>query len=308
MNLKKYLGIAFLLGMLFIMGCGGEGDTGVATEGYYGCYNSDNSMIDAYFDEYAPLSSDTNTYQPGEEIDVNVILVNKMPDDLDENIVKVRLKGDAAIESIFTGAQIVNNPALYSVDTETCLTTEEEAVVGPIIYQPELSTKISKEIAALYCYEKPVEVHGYLFFTEEETEIGMNLPTGANPPSGVRVTLIEQNPVDVDRDSNTASLRFKIYIQNTGTGTVIESLDECFEYREMGYREELTLAVEGAYAQTECSQDVRLSRESREDVITCTVEGIDPSNLGPQASELIITLSDFAYEDEIASTTIWLEP
>ena len=84
-------------------------------------------------------------------------------------------------------------------------------------------------------------------------------------------------------------------------------MNECFEYRDAGYREEFTIDVKGAY-DIDCPDDVKLSRGDKTDVITCLVTGVDSTNLGAQASEISITLSGFAYEDVIPSTTIWLEP
>ncbi|MBT3984697.1 hypothetical protein HOD38_01680 [archaeon] len=306
MKLKNYTIAVILLGILFISGCGGQ--TTTTTEGYYGCFSGETSMIDAYFYEYAPFSSEASPYRPGEEIDVNVILENKMPEDLDAGKVMIRLKGDAAIESIFTGSSIVENPSLYSIDKDTCTVSDEEVELGPLLYEPELTTKITKEIAGTYCYEHPVEVHGYLFFTEDPTEVGVNLPSGANPPSGVQVTAIEQDPVDVSGDGQTATLRFKVYIQNVGTGTIVDTLDDCFAYRELGYRETLNVEVDTAYDEQDCTEEIRLSKDAQEDVITCEVTGIDPNNLGPQSSELTVTLNGFAYEDEITGVDIWLEP
>ena len=48
--------------------------------------------------------------------------------------------------------------------------------------------------------------------------------------------------------------------------------------------------------------------ETKEKIVDCEVTGIDASNLGKQASELSLTLTGFAYEDEISAVTIWLEP
>jgi hypothetical protein len=301
---KEYIFMIFLLGILFISGCGGETET--TTEGYYNCHSGDITMIDAYFYEYAPLSAAESPYQAGEEIDIEVILENKMPEDIDAGKVKVRLKGDAAIDSIFSGAQLATSSELYGIDKDTCTVSEDEVELGPIVYEQDLTTEITKEIAGLYCYEHDVEIHGYLYFTEETSEVGTNLPAGSNPPSGVQVTSIEQNLIDVDGD--TAEMRIKIYVQNVGTGTIVEGLDECFEYRELGYRETLHMEVDTAYEDSDCDQDIRLGSDDRMEIITCEVTGIDPQNLGPQASEITITLSEFAYEDEIASVDIWLEP
>ena len=150
-----------------------------------------------------------------------------------------------------------------------------------------------------------MEVHGYLYFTDDETLIGDNLPTGANPPAPVIVTSIEQNIVDVDED--TAELRFKIYIENVGAGTIVEGLNECFEYRETGYKEELTLSIKGPY-RPECPDGVKLSRDTLQDVITCKVYDIDKNNLGDTPAEIVITLDGFAYEEDLEEVDIWIEP
>ena len=166
---------------------------------------------------------------------------------------------------------------------------------------------MNKEITGLYCYEEPVVVKAYLYYTARAEEIGTNLPSGSNPASSVQVTQIEQNPVDIDQGEANGEMRFKIYLENVGTGIIVPSLNECFEYRDAGYREEFTIDVKGAY-DIDCPDDVKLSRGDKTDVITCLVTGVDSTNLGAQASEISITLSGFAYEDVIPSTTIWLEP
>lgn len=299
----KLIGLMVLL--LTIAGCTGE--TTSTMEGYYSCFGDDTTMIDAYFAEYAPMSSEANTYQPGEGIDVEVILENKMPIEISEGKVKVRLMGEAAVDTTFSGAKVVTNPELYAVDQQTCMINEEEIELGPISYLKNIDTKISKDIEGQLCYEMPVEVRGFLYFTEDETEIGETLPPGSNPPSGIQVTAIEQEIVDTDRDSSTGDLRFQIYIENVGEGIVVEDLDECFQYRETGYREEFDLSIEGPY-RPDCPDDVKLSRDTKEDVITCYIYDVDIDNLGDNANEITITLDGFAYEEDIDPVTIWLEP
>ena len=90
--------------------------------------------------------------------------------------------------------------------------------------------------------------------------------------------------------------------------TIVESLDDCFGYRDTGFDEELHISVTGAYDTIECPETVKLSRDERTDVVTCKITGIDVTNLGAAPSEITITMDEFAYEDEIPSTTIWLEP
>ena len=305
---KKMVMVFLLIGVLFIYGCEG-GQTVSSLQGAYAnCFGDNTQMISAAFESFAPVSSEENPYEPGEEIDITVVFESFYTEDIEENNVKARLTGDAALENIFSGASIQNGDTLYGIDTETCLTEDTELDIGPIIYQGDITTKVSKEITGLYCYAQPVVVKGYLYFTEDSTEIGENLPSGSNPPSSVQVTQIEQNPVDVDRDDNSGDMRFKIYLQNLGTGTIVESLDDCFGYRDTGYDEEFHISVTGAYDTIECPETVKLSRDERTDVVTCKITGIDVTNLGDAPSEITITLDEFAYEDEIPSTTIWLEP
>jgi len=303
---KKVLLFLFL-GMIFLYGCAPQTTTIGVTGAYANCYGDETQMVTAAFADFAPVSSQENPYQAGEDIDVEVVLTNKFTEDIETGKAKVRLTGDAAIPSIFSGAAEESADTLYAIDPETCLEETTEVGLGPIVYQGEISTAVSKEITGLYCYEQPVVVKAFLYYTADATEIGTNLPAGSNPPSGLQVTQIDQNPVDIDPGEAEGQMRFKLYLENVGTGTVIPSLDDCFQYRDAAYREEFKLDASGAYT-IECPEDVRLSRGEKTDVVTCLVTGIDSQNLGSQPSELTITLSGFAYEDSIPSTTIWLQP
>jgi len=305
---KKGAKVFFILGLLFLFACTPATQSSSIEGAYAGCYGDDPQMVTATFAAFAPVSSETAPYHPGEEIDIQVDLVNQNTQDIDDGNAKIKLTGDAAVSSIFSGAEVKStSTTLYAIDPETCLTDTSEVEIGPLKYQGEITTQISKEITGLYCYEAPVVVKAFLYFTDDSANIGDNLPSGSNPPSSVQVTKIEQNPVDVDRESNTAQLRLKLYLENVGTGTIVENLDSCFEYRDASYQEEFSLSVDGAYT-IECPDTVKLSRAEKLDVVTCKVTGIDVSNLGSQPSEMTITLSNFAYEDTIPSTTIWLEP
>jgi len=296
--------ILLLLAILFLYGCTTQAPSGVLGV-YANCNGDDTQMVTAAFADFAPVSLETSPYQAGEDIDVEVILVNKHSEDIDAGSVKVKLTGEAAMEDIFSGADVQEAEMLYAIDPETCLEEDTEIDMGPIVYEKTTTTTISKEITGSYCYAHDVVVKGFLYLTADATEIGDTLPTGSNPPSSVQVTMVEQNPVDVDADE--ASMRFKIYLENVGEGTIVEDLDECFEYRDTSYREEFTLTVDGPYT-TECPEDVKLSRGERTDVVTCKITDIDTTNLGDDPIEFTITLSGFAYEDEIPSTTIWVEP
>jgi hypothetical protein len=306
---KKWVMVILAATLLVLAGCTTSDKTSTSgvTGAYSNCYGDDSKMVSASFDQYLPLGSEDSPYQPGEEIDVTVLLTSYFSDDIDSGKAKVRLTGDAAISSIFSGAETESAETLYGIDIETCLTEESEAEIGPIIYQGDITTKVSKKITGLYCYEQDVVVKGYLYYTTDTSEIGDTLPSGSNPPSSVQVTQIEQNPVDVDGAS--ADLRFKIYLANIGEGTIVPALDECFEYRENSYREELTLTIDEPFAyNVECPSDIKLSRDEKTDVVSCKVTDIDTTNLGPNPSEITIRLSGFAYEDEIPSRTIYLEP
>ena len=307
MNSKKGVLIVLIIGLLLVTSCNTTKNTSGVTGAYATCYGDETQMVTAQFADFAPVSSQENPYTAGEDIDIEVILSNKYTRDIEAGKAKVRLTGDSAISSIFSNAKEVSASTLYMIDTATCLEETTEVDLGPIVYQGDISTPISKEITGLYCYEEPVEVKAYLYYTADATEIGTNLPAGSNPPSGIQVTQIDQGPVDVDTGEATGDMRFKIYLVNSGTGTIVPSLDDCFTYREASYREEFKLKVTGAY-NIECPEDVALSRGEKTDVVTCLVTGIDSSNLGTQPSEITITLSGFAYEDVIPSTTIWLEP
>ena len=122
----------------------------------------------------------------------------------------------------------------------------------------------------------------------------------------MQVTQIDQNPVDIDSGETTGEVRFKVYLENVGTGTIVPSLDDCFQYRDAGYREEFSISVDKT--NIDCPGDTKLSRGDKTDVITCLVTDIDSTNLGPEPREITITLSGFAYEDIIPSTIVWLEP
>lgn len=304
---KKVVLAVLAFALLLVSACTTETSSSGVQGAYARCFGDDPQMVTADFADFAPVSSEANPYQSGEDIDVEVVLTNLFSQDIPAGAAKARLTGDAAISSLFTGAKEVSADTLYAIDPETCLQETTELDLGPIQYQGEISTKIQKEITGLYCYQQPVIVKAFLYYTADANEIGETLPSGSNPPSSVQVTKVEQNPVDVDPGEAEGQMRFKIYLENKGTGTVVPSLDDCFQYRDTSYREEFKISVDGAYT-IECPEDVKLSRGDKTDVVTCLVSGIDSTNLGSQASEITITLSDFAYEDQIPSTSIWIEP
>lgn len=307
---KKSVIFLFLLGIALLSACTTQKTTSGVTGAYANCYGDETQMVTAAFADFAPVSSEANPYQAGDDIDVEVFLTNKYSGDIDAGKARVRLTGDAGPgETIFSGSREESSEVLYGIDSETCLEEITEVDVGPLVYGGEITTKISKELTGLYCYEEPVIVKAYLYFTTYAEDIGTTLPTGSNPPSSLQVTQIEQYPVDIDQGEATGQMRFKMYLENVGAGTIIPSLDDCFVGRDTGYREEFTISAEGSGSYTiDCPSDTKLSRGDKTDVVTCLITGIDSKNLGSQPREITITLSGFAYEDTIPSTTIWLEP
>lgn len=299
--MKKILAFTVLLStIIFLSGCKEE----EATAPSYYKYTGDKA-VEAKFLEGSPTSSEIDTYQQKENIEVVVELINRLTEEVEAGKVKVRLTGDAAIVTFFEGAREASNPKMFAIDPNTGVATPEEADLGPIKYVADLETKVQKKITGQYCYSIPVKVKANLFYTDKETEIGNNLPKGSNPPSSVQVTKIEQGTVN---RANGGELRFKVTVANIGTGTVIPGLSDCFQYREKTEREELKLAATGAYP-IDCGDGiVKLSREDKTRTMECKVTGIDMTLLGPDASELSLTLTDFAYEDELSPVTIWLEP
>ncbi len=130
----------------------------------------------------------------------------------------------------------------------------------------------------------------------------------SKPPSRVQVMAIEQRTVDPSNE-NTGDLKFTVTIQNTGTGIAMPSLNDCFRFRSRSEREVLKLSARGAYDIT-CENDgnVRLSRDTKSKTMNCVAHNVDLRNLGKDPSELTLTLSGFAYQEEIEPVTIWLEP
>ncbi len=305
MKLNSTLVIMILaVALLVLAGCEQQG-VGTVTGPY--SFPGDKA-ISAVFVKDAPVSMETDPYSPDEDVDVDVELTNHLPEDVQAGKVKVRLTGDAAITTFFTGAKEVSNPLLSGIDAESGATSPEEVVLGPIRYVGDLPTKTSKEITGQYCYSYPVKVKGFLYYTDRTEEIGVNLPSGSNPPSSVQVTAIEQRAVDVKSDGS-ADLKFKVTIANLGEGVVIGGMDDCFKHRERTAREVLKLSASGGYPiSCENSGEARLSRDTGRKTVDCTVSGIDPRNLGSQASELSLTQGDLAYQEDLEPVTIWLEP
>lgn len=297
--------VLFSLVVLVIAGCEGQTTDTSTIKGPYKA--TGNQLIAAKFATDYPISMEADPYQKGEPIDVVVELSNMHSEDIEAGRVEVRLAGDAAITTFFEGARQVAAPLLPKYDEIASVPSPEEVDLGPLNYVGELPTKVAKQITGQYCYEYPVKVKAFLYYTDSPTDIGTNLPSGSNPPSSLQVTAVQQQAVDV-RDG-VGKLKFRVTVKNVGSGTLIPSMNECFQYRGKREREFFTLEALGAYPIV-CENDgyVRLSRDTKEKIVDCEVTGIDASNLGTQASELSLTLTGFAYEDNIAPVTIWLEP
>ncbi|MDD4878234.1 MAG: hypothetical protein PHO02_04320 [Candidatus Nanoarchaeia archaeon] len=299
--MKNSIMFMAILGVLAMLAAGCTGPAG--STGYYK-YTGD-KMVTASFVRDAPVSLETAPYEKGDDIDVAVELTNKLPEDVPAGKVKVRLTGDATMPNFFTGAKEMLSPLLKKMD-ENGIANPDEIELGPIKFVGDVSGKITKTITGQYCYSYPVKVKANLFYTAKAEEIGSNLDSGSNPPSSVQVIAITQRPVDVT--NNVGELDFKVTIKNKGTGTVVASLGDCFKFRDRREKQELKLEAKGAY-NIECEKGgiVTLQEDTQEKIVDCTVKGIDPANLGKVPSELTLTLTNFAYEDEIAPVTIWLE-
>jgi len=305
-NLKHLIPVIFI-SLIFILGqtqCQKSQET--PASGYYQ-YTGDKA-VEARFVPNLPVSSSIDTYEPNEDIDVAVELTNRLTEPIPAGKVRIKLTGDAAVPNFFTGGdKVYTAPELPAIDPTTGGTSPEEVEIGPLRYVGDLSAKVSKKITAKYCYEVPIKVKANIFYTDSAQELSgkVNLPRGSNPPSRVKVVDIKQGVVDVK--DGEGELRFQITIKNTGDGTIIDSLDDCFKYRE-NHREKLKLKVTGAY-DIKCDDEVKFPRGGvKEKTINCKVTGIDPSNINSEPSELTIELYGFAYEEDIQPVTIWFEP
>jgi len=301
--MKKIAILLVILSLaILITGCD-SGTTNTGT-GYYKYTGP--QMIEAQFINDAPISMENAPYEQNENIDVVVQLTNKHAEEIPAGKVRVRLTGDAAMPNFFAGSKEGTNPILSGLDPETGASIPEEVDLGPIKYTNEVLGKISKTITGKYCYSHPVTVKANLFYTAKAEEIGTNLPSGSNPPSRVQVTAITQRPVDIRE--GVGSMKFQVTIANLGTGTIVPTLDDCFQYRGRREKETLTIDAMGAY-EIECEKEgeVTLLTETRSKTVDCIVSNIDPANLGDQPSELTMVLNNFAYEEDIAPVNIWLE-
>lgn len=294
-----------ILGLLLLVAACQPGET-TTVEGPYKFTGP--QAVEAKFVPGSPETLETNPYQKGEEIDAVVELTNRLTETIPAGNVRVRLTGDAAVPSFFSGSRESTNPEMLGIDEKTGQPTKEEVELGPVVYVGKLTTKISKKVSGQFCYSFPVRVKGFVYYTTKAEEIGTNLPESAKPPSRVQITALEQRTVD-PTDRTVGEVRLRVTVQNTGTGMAVPSLNDCFKFRGRAEREVVKLTAEAAYPVT-CDNDgvVRLSRDTKSRTVNCVIENVDLGNLGDEPSELTLTLNDFAYQEEIQPVTIWLEP
>lgn len=305
MNRKLVISnFVLLIGLLLLVGC-----TSTDTSSVEGPYKfTGPQAIEARFVPGQPETLETNPYQKSEQIDVVVELTNRLTEAIPAGNIKVRLTGDAAVPTFFTGAREAVNPEIDGIDLVTGQPSKEEVELGPILYVGDLTTKISKKLSGQSCYSFPVRVKGFLYYTIRAEEIGVNLAESSKPPSRVQVTAVEQRTVDA-KDANTGDLKFKVTVANTGSGLVLPSLNDCFKFRGRSEREIVQLTARGAYDIT-CDNNgvVTLARDTKSKVVNCVAHNVNLANLGKDPSELTLTLSNFAYQEEIEPVSIWLEP
>lgn len=295
--------LSLAVSLIFILGASQCPQSGTTVVGYYKCTGA--KAIDANFAVDAPESVEASPYGKGENIEVAVELTSRLTEEVAPGKVKVRLVGDAAIPTFFSGAKEATNQRLDAVD-ENCVASTEEVKLGPLKYIGEVTAKTSKNIKAQYCYEMPVKVRANLYYTDEVTEIGTNLPSGSNPASSVQVTAIQQERAKVE--GGKATMDFRVTIKSLGSGMLVNGLMDCFKYEERP-TEELNMKVEGAYPiSCENGGKVILKKSDKTRIVQCTVSGIEPSLLGPEPSDLKVTLDGFAYQEDISPVKIWLEP
>lgn len=300
-------GVLLLIGLLTVclalVGCteNGSSDTG---EGYYKYTGS--KAVEASFVEGSPYTSQANRYEEGENIDIEVELENRLTDDIPSGRIKVRLTGEAAISNLFSGAKTVTlSKQLDGIDEETGGGDTEIVELGPIKYVGDVTSLVKKTISGQYCYEVPIKVKANIYLTDKADDIGTTLPSGANPPSRVKVTNLRQEVVKVEGGKGT--LDFSITVNNGGSGTIVDSLSDCFEYRKRP-DEYVRVSVDGPYTITCEDKELRLKRDTKEGILDCEIKNIDASNLGPDPIEVTITLDGFAYEENLQPVTLWLEP
>ena len=92
---KKMVMVFLLLGVLFIYGSEGGQTTSTLQGAYANCFGDNQQMVSAGFEGYAPVSSEDNPYEPGEEIDITVVFESYYTEDIDSGNVKARLIDNA---------------------------------------------------------------------------------------------------------------------------------------------------------------------------------------------------------------------
>ena len=290
------------------------------TAGYY--TSTGDKTLDVAFEE--PLKNESNPYSINAPIPISVKITNKLPEDIPAGKVKIKLIGDASMPNFFSGANEPYIPTIKGIDSLTGNENSESVTIGPLQYAGDIveSAKIQKFIAGQYCYQIPLKIKAKLFYTPKSEYIGSNLNSGSNPPSPIQVTKIEQEPVIFNLEG-IGELKFDVTIKNLNPkinslvesgifshkgGNIISSISECFKFRDRREIQKLSLSAKGAYPVI-CDNfgEIQISRDTNEGTISCNVKNINSAELGKVSSDLTLTLEGFAYEEEIAPISIWIE-
>lgn len=303
--MEKRLSLIILaVSLVLITACSNLSGSSGSSSGYYKYTGS--SALDVNFVKDAPVSSEKEYYEPGELIDVEVELANKGTKRILPNTVRLRLTGDAIIPNFFTGAKEILFPlSLDPIDEETGYIDNRIVDLGPLRYIGEVTSRRSKVITGQYCYYVPAVVQTSVVLSDKQEDIpGQNIQAGDNPPSGVQVTSLEQEVVKVREGDRAGTMRFKFVIENVGSGSMIDSLQDCWDY-EKRRREKVSFVIKGPYPIV-CEEGTVILRDKKR-TVDCTMTNIDPTNLGSVNRDLIIILDNFAYLEEIPAVTIYLD-
>ncbi|MDD4878371.1 MAG: zinc ribbon domain-containing protein [Candidatus Nanoarchaeia archaeon] len=301
------------------------------TTGYYAF--TGNKTIDVIFEE--PLKNESEPYSINDPIPISVKITNRLPEDIPANEVKIKLTGDATMPYFFSGANEPFIPTLKGIDPSTGNENSESITIGPLQYVGKIveGAKIVKMITGKYCYQVPLKIKAKLFYTPNKEYIGSNLHSGSNPPSPIKIINIQQEPI-VFNLQGIGELKFSItiakearnsrgnisringalicevgggFMTDCESGTILPSMSDCFRYRDRLSKQVLTLSAEGAYP-IECDNNgiVQISSDTYEGTINCAVKNISYKELGKISSDLTLTLDNFAYEEEISPSEIWI--
>ncbi len=305
--MKKGFLIILVLMIVFVTSCSNLNlnlNRPDVSKGFYKYTGS--SALEARFVKDAPVSSEQEYYEPGELIDVEVELSNKGTKRILPNSVRLRLTGDSIIPNFFTGAKEVLFPlSLDPIDEGSGYVDTRIVDLGPLRYIGEVTSRRSKVITGQFCYTLPVVVQTNIILSDKPGDIkSQNIQTGDNPPSGVQVTSLNQEVVKVRSGDRAGTMRFKFTIENVGNGDLVDNLQSCWDY-EKRKRESVSFVIKGPYP-INCEEGSVVLRDGKR-TVDCTMENIDPTNLGSMPRDLIIILDNFAYLEEISPVTIYLD-